>query len=67
MKIAAGAAERFVAKPDPKIRAVLVYGPDEGMVGERGRALAKGVCEDLADAFRHQESQKHFGKICLEF
>ena len=22
--------------------------------------------EDIADAFRHQESQKHFGKICLE-
>jgi NADPH:quinone reductase-like Zn-dependent oxidoreductase len=21
----------------------------------------------IADAFRHQESQKHFGKICLEF
>lgn len=23
--------------------------------------------EDLAEAFRHQESQKHFGKICLSF
>ncbi len=22
--------------------------------------------EDIAEAFRHQESQKHFGKICLE-
>jgi len=22
---------------------------------------------DIANAFRHQESQKHFGKICLEF
>ena len=22
--------------------------------------------EDIADAFRHQESQKHFGKICLD-
>ncbi len=21
----------------------------------------------IADAFRHQESGKHFGKICLEF
>ncbi|MEO8560243.1 MAG: DNA polymerase III subunit delta [Rhodospirillales bacterium] len=52
MKIATGSADRFVAKPDPKIRAVLIYGPDEGMVGERGRALAKTVCEDLGDAFR---------------
>jgi NADPH:quinone reductase-like Zn-dependent oxidoreductase len=23
--------------------------------------------DGIADAFRHQESQKHFGKICLEF
>jgi NADPH:quinone reductase-like Zn-dependent oxidoreductase len=23
--------------------------------------------EDIANAFRHQESRRHFGKICLEF
>jgi len=23
--------------------------------------------EGLADAFRYEESRKHFGKICLEF
>ncbi len=23
--------------------------------------------DEIADAFRHQEAQKHFGKICLEF
>jgi NADPH:quinone reductase-like Zn-dependent oxidoreductase len=23
--------------------------------------------DGIADAFRHQESQTHFGKICLEF
>ena len=23
--------------------------------------------DDIAGAFRHQQSQKHFGKICLEF
>ncbi|KXS38892.1 MAG: zinc-binding alcohol dehydrogenase [Halomonadaceae bacterium T82-2] len=23
--------------------------------------------DEIADAFRHQESQKHFGKICLEY
>jgi D-arabinose 1-dehydrogenase-like Zn-dependent alcohol dehydrogenase len=23
--------------------------------------------EDIAEAFRHEESGKHFGKICLEF
>ena len=23
--------------------------------------------DEIADAFRHQEGQRHFGKICLEF
>ena len=23
--------------------------------------------DEIADAFRHEESGKHFGKICLEF
>ena len=42
----------FVAKPDPKIRAILVYGPDAGLVRERGEALAKAVAQDLGDPFR---------------
>lgn len=52
MKIAAAAADRFVAAPDPKVRAVLVFGPDEGLVAERGAALARSVVPDLSDAFR---------------
>lgn len=30
----------FLAKPDPKIRAVLLYGPDAGLVSERAQKLA---------------------------
>lgn len=52
MKIAAAAADRTVASPDAKLRAILVYGPDEGLVAERGRKAAQSVCPDLADAFR---------------
>ena len=52
MKIAAAAAERVLAKPDPTLRAILVYGPDEGLVAERGRKATQAVCPDLADAFR---------------
>ncbi len=52
MKIAAAAADRTVANPDAKLRALLVYGPDEGLVAERGRKAAQSVCADLADAFR---------------
>lgn len=52
MKIANAAADRFVAKPDPRIRAIVVYGPDEGLVAERGKKAAQSVCPDLGDAFR---------------
>jgi len=52
MKIANAAADRTVAKPDAKLRALVIYGPDEGLVAERGRKAAQSVCPDLADAFR---------------
>lgn len=52
MKIAAGAADRFVARPDPKARVVLVYGPDAGLVRERIAALVRTVVDDPGDPFR---------------
>lgn len=52
MKIKASDADRFARKPDAKIRAVLVYGPDAGLVRERMNMLAKSVVDDLADPFR---------------
>jgi DNA polymerase III subunit delta len=42
----------FLHRPDPAIRAVLLYGPDAGLVRERAEALARGVCPDLRDPFR---------------
>jgi DNA polymerase III subunit delta len=33
--------ERFIAKPDENIKIVLIYGPDNGLVRERGKALLK--------------------------
>ena len=48
-------AERFVARPPEKISAVLLYGPDQGLVHERAAALAKTVVPDLSDAFRVSE------------
>ncbi|HEU0156389.1 MAG TPA: DNA polymerase III subunit delta [Stellaceae bacterium] len=45
----------FLQRPDPGIRAILVYGPDAGLVRERADALARTVCPDLADAFRVAE------------
>jgi DNA polymerase-3 subunit delta len=52
MKVSAASADRFVAKPDGKIRAIVIYGPDEGLVAERGKKAAQSVCPDLGDAFR---------------
>lgn len=37
----ASAVPRFLKSPDPSCRAVLVYGPDAGLVSERAVALAK--------------------------
>jgi DNA polymerase-3 subunit delta len=52
MKISPDRADAFAARPDPKARAVLVYGPDEGLVRERVQTLMKTVVEDLNDPFR---------------
>ncbi|MFQ5985070.1 MAG: DNA polymerase III subunit delta [Alphaproteobacteria bacterium] len=55
MKIPARRAEAFARRPDPTARAVLVYGPDRGLVRERADILARTVVADLADPFRVTE------------
>jgi len=52
MKIDARQVEAFLKKPDPRIRAVVVYGNDDGLIAERALTLAKTVCDDLKDPFR---------------
>ena len=52
MKIESRQVEAFIKKPDPRIRGVVIYGNDDGLIAERALALAKGVCEDLKDPFR---------------
>ncbi|MBV9836206.1 MAG: DNA polymerase III subunit delta [Alphaproteobacteria bacterium] len=56
MEIKAGQAEAFLRgyakKPDAAIRAVLLYGSDDGLVAERGKALALSICPELNDPFR---------------
>jgi len=52
VKIEARQAEAFLKKPDPKVRAVVIYGNDDGLIAERAVHLAKSVCEDLKDPFR---------------
>jgi len=55
MKIQSGRADGFVAKPDKAVRAVLLYGPDAGLVRERMNALTKAVAGSADDPFRVAE------------
>lgn len=49
------AIDAFVAKRDPKTPAILVYGPDLGLVRERADAIARQVCPDFKDPFNYIE------------
>ncbi len=55
MKIAPAQADGFAARPDPALNAVLVYGPDAGLVRERVDKLCRAVAGSLDDPFRFVE------------
>jgi len=52
MKLTGAGVESFVKRPDAKIKAVLLYGPDAGLVHERMNALTVSVAGTLDDPFR---------------
>jgi DNA polymerase-3 subunit delta len=54
MKITPARAESFLAKPGD-VRAILLYGPDAGLVRERMNALTKAVAGGIDDPFRVTE------------
>lgn len=55
MKLQGKAVDTFLSRPDPKVRAVLIYGPDAGLVRDRADTLARGVVPNLSDPFRVAE------------
>jgi DNA polymerase-3 subunit delta len=55
MKLTGARIAAFLRKPDPAVRAVLLYGSDGGQVIERARQLVRSVVDDLADPFRVAE------------
>ena len=56
MKVQAGRAEAFIRNPDEGVRCILLYGPDAGLVRERGRSLlTSALGEALKDPFRFVE------------
>lgn len=55
VKVQAREADAFCRAPAEGIAAVLLYGPDAGLVRERAESLARSVVDDLADPFRVAE------------
>jgi len=51
VKLKANQIEGFIRKPDPGVRAILVYGPDDGLARERAVRLAQGAAADPDDPF----------------
>ncbi|HEY8189756.1 MAG TPA: DNA polymerase III subunit delta, partial [Micavibrio sp.] len=51
MKLQAKQIEPFIKSPDPKAAAILIYGPEEGLMKERVKALGLTVVKDLNDPF----------------
>ena len=43
--------DRWITKPDPRYRLLLVYGPDTGLVSERADRIAEKTGVDLGDPF----------------
>jgi len=52
MKLPAARVAAFLQRPDRDTRAILLYGPDTGLVSERADAIARTICPDLKDPFR---------------
>lgn len=51
MKISAGRVAGFVADPDPGVSAILVYGPNAGLVREHCDNLTRTIVDDPKDPF----------------
>ena len=52
MKVTARQVNILLEKPEPKLRAALMYGPDQGLVRERADRISRAIVEDLTDPFR---------------
>lgn len=55
MIVKPGESERFLTRLPGHIGAVLLYGPDNGLVRERAERLVRSIVEDLRDPFRVTE------------
>ena len=64
--------ENFIKKSDEKVKAILVYGTNDGLVLDTIKRIAKSVCKDLNDAFQVADLSGEsvlddFGKLYAEY
>ena len=52
MKISGARVAGFLRALPPEVAAVLLYGPDRGLVCERGEAVVRSVADTVSDPFR---------------
>lgn len=57
MEVKGKRIDGFLARPDPGVRAVLLHGPDAGLVRERAALAGRSVVEDGGDPFRVADLQ----------
>lgn len=55
MKFDARRFDQYLKDPGPELRAVLIFGADEGLVRERAGSVARAIVDDLRDPFRVAE------------
>lgn len=51
MKLTYKQIEPFIQNPDKNARAILIYGPDSGLMAERSKIISLSVVSDLNDPF----------------
>ncbi|MBP5399301.1 MAG: DNA polymerase III subunit delta [Alphaproteobacteria bacterium] len=64
--------DNFIKKTDKNIKAILVYGSNDGLILDSIKRLARSVCADLNDAFQVADISgesvlEDFGKLVAEY
>ena len=64
--------EKFIKEPDKNIKAILVYGTNDGLILDTAKRLARSICSDLTDAFQvsdilSEDIINDFGRLCGDY
>lgn len=64
--------DNFIKNPDKNIKAILVYGTNDGLILDTAKRLARSICSDLTDAFQvsdilGEDIVGDFGRLCGDY